>query len=135
MGIQQVRLYQNTVSTAPTTFTDVTTGFSGLNSTTVADESTNGLITLPNLTPGVTTFAWIEALDEAGNSSGIVSCGSMQTKERFYAGFGAPNTGIIVSARTIANTASRPINLLDINPGTIYMSSVGYPQWVQVELS
>ena len=132
MGIQQVRLYTNTVSTVPTTFTDVTAQFSGLNPNTVADETASATITIPNLLPpGTTTFAWIEAIDEAGISSGVQSVGSATTRERCYVGYGAPNTGVVATSSSLAGGSLA--NLYNIGLSA-FISGARWPQWVQYEL-
>ena len=53
MGIQEVRLFQNTTSQFPTEFQDVTASFPGADPSTVVDETVTGTVTVSNLTPGV----------------------------------------------------------------------------------
>ena len=131
MGIEQVRLYTNTFSQIPGVFQDVTANFPGTDPSTVVDETVTGTVTVSNLTPGTKHFFWTEVFDEAGNTSGIVPVGSRQTKERYYAGYGADNTGIVVTASSIG--AGTP-NAMISTERTVFTSGSPGPQWVQYEL-
>ncbi len=134
MGIQQVRLYTNTISTPPTTFTDVTTHFSGLDPNTVADEVASATITLSNLPSATTVFAWIEALDEAGNSSGIQPVGSATTSPPPIIGRGLIPSGAswLASSRFDNNPvygAYSAISGTFLSTQTLHSSP--FPHWYQ----
>ena len=84
-GFSEIRLYQNTASTIPIgVYTDVTAELlsSAVSSTVVEGVSyvyDGCMKTVSGLLPGTQYWFWVEALDEAGNSSGISPLGSVTT--------------------------------------------------------
>ena len=84
-GFSQIRLYQNTTSSIPVgVYTDVTNDFiSTADSSTVIEDELYDYDgcnkTVTGLSPGTQYYFWVECIDEAGNSSGIQSLGSITT--------------------------------------------------------
>ena len=127
-------VYTNTTSEVPVTFTDVTSQFSGLNPNTVADETASATITLSNLPPATTTFAWIEAIDEAGNSSGIQPVGSATTSERSIIGRGKVVPGAIYSQSSLVNADYGCEKAFNGTMFPTHTAGAAYTHWLQVEL-
>jgi len=97
-GFSQIRLYQNTSSTIPVgVYTDVTNDFIlSADVTNVVEDVSYDYDgcnkTVSGLSPGTQYWFWVEAIDEAGNSSGIQSLGSITTASSVPAEY-LPNTG------------------------------------------
>lgn len=115
-GFSQIRLYQNTTSSIPVgVYTDVTNDFlSTADSSTVIEDELYDYDgcnkTVSGLSPGTQYYFWVECIDEAGNSSGIQSLGSITTASSgpsSIAGNGTPlPVGTVVTASS-NNDASR----------------------------
>lgn len=98
-GFAAVRIYQNTTNSIPVgVFTDFQADFIGTATSTidpgVSYDYDNGLKTISGLTPATEYWFWTELIDDQGNSSGILSLGSITTAS----GGGAP----------LANVATDP---------------------------
>ena len=84
-GFQQIRLYQNTSATIPVgVYTDVTSQFiSTADATNIVPDVSYDYdgcdLTVTGLTAGTQYYYWIELIDEAGNSSGVLPIGDITT--------------------------------------------------------
>ena len=123
-GFSQIRLYQNTNSSIPVgVYTDVTNDFISTAdvSNVVEDElyDYDGCNkTVSGLNPGTQYYFWVECIDEAGNSSGIQSLGSITTAAPASLDYTQ------IASSSIWSAAISPYRVLSYAPsgGTAYVS-------------
>ena len=146
-GFSQIRLYQNTTSSIPVgVYTDITSEIIANAATSsvvegVSYDYDNCLKTVSGLSPATQYWFWIEAIDEAGNTSGIRPLGSITTAPpgqivpQNFTGY--TNGGYTVDRSSIISSDFEAWGVFDGKWGwqnSTWKAASGFNEWISIEL-